>query len=185
MVPPEIDLINFEKIGLIRFSAENADGELDELASQVFIETIMRSQRGVQVIELGALDEVLGKIGVKQLDQEAIQAIGENYGISSLIHGDIKISNVKPHIDVSSLIQTMSVRAAFTISLAVRLFVTDTGATAWTDSISREGTLAQIRLTEGMPPYFDIREHGRIYRKIISQMAFVLTRDFRPKRQRL
>ena len=185
LVPPEMDLIAFEKVGLIQFSAENAEGPLDELATQVFIETIMQSQRGVQVIELGTLDEVLNKIGAQKLDQEAVQAIGESYGVSSFFHGDIKVSDVKPQIDISSLIQTMSVRAAFTISLATRLFITETGATAWTDSVIREGTLAQIRITEGMAPYFDIREQGNIYRKIISRMAFDLTRDFRPSRQRL
>lgn len=91
LVPPEMDLIAFEKVGLIQFSAENAEGPLDELATQVFIETIMQSQRGVQVIELGTLDEVLNKIGAQKLDQEAVQAIGESYGVSSFFHGDISI----------------------------------------------------------------------------------------------
>jgi hypothetical protein len=185
MVPPEFDLLPYERVGLIRFSVENAEGPLDVLATQVFLETIMRSQRGVQVFELGTLDEVLDKVGAEKLDQEAVQAVGESYGVSSFFYGDIRISDVKPQIDISSLIQTMSVRAAFTISLATRLFITETGATAWTDSIMREGTLAQVRITEGMPPFFDIREQGQFYRKIISNMAFDLTRDFRPTRQRL
>ena len=90
LVPPEIDLLPYEKVGLISFSVENAEGQLDEMATQRFLQEITRFQRGVQVIELGPLDGVLGKINKISLDQEAMRAIGEHYDVTSFFHEKLK-----------------------------------------------------------------------------------------------
>jgi hypothetical protein len=78
LVPPEIDLLPYERIGLISFSVENAEGQLDEMATQRFLQDLTRFQRGVQIIELGRLDEVLGKINKTRLDHEAMSTVGES-----------------------------------------------------------------------------------------------------------
>jgi len=134
IVPPEIDLIPYERVGLISFSIENAEGQLGEMATQRFLQEITRHQRGAQVIELGSLDEVLGEINHSTIDQEAISAIGEHFGVTLFFYGEIKVSDVKPQIDIAGLIQHMRVQATFDISMTARLFSTETGATLWTDS---------------------------------------------------
>jgi hypothetical protein len=60
--PPEIDLIPYGQVGLISFSLENAEGPLDKMATQRFLQDITYHQRGVQIIELGTLEEGLAKI---------------------------------------------------------------------------------------------------------------------------
>lgn len=58
MVPPRVDLQEFPVIALVEFST-NAEGNLDEFASQRFVETLQSSQPGVRVLELGQRDSVL------------------------------------------------------------------------------------------------------------------------------
>ena len=150
--PPEVDLLPFEKIGLISFSVENARGQLDEIASQFFLEELTHSQRGIQVIELGTLDNVLAKINKEQLDPESLQKIGEMYGVKSVFYGKIIVSNVKPQIDIGALIRSMRVRASFTMSASCRLYRTRGGTTAWTDSAQRKGTLAYVHMGKNLVP---------------------------------
>lgn len=185
LVPPEIDLLPHENIGLISFSVENAEGQLDEMATQRFLQELTRSQRGVQVVELGPLDEVLGKINKTSLDQEAMRAIGEYFGVASFFHGKIKISDVKPDVDIAALIKSLSVRASFNISMTARLFSTETGATLWTDSVSRKESLANMSMGQNRIPYFDVKDQDETHKRLIEYMVYELTRDFRPTKRRL
>jgi len=185
LVPPEIDLLPYENVGLISFSVENAEGQLDEMATQRFLQEITRFQRGVQVIELGSLDEVLGKINKASMDHEAMRAIGEYFGITSFFHGKIKISDVKPDIDIASLIKSLRVRASFNISMTARLYSTETGATLWTDSVFRKESLAHMSMSQDQIPYFDVKDQDETQKILVEHMVYELTRDFRPTKRRL
>ncbi len=183
--PPEIDLIPYEQLGLISFSIENAEGQLDEMATQLFLQEITRFQRGAQVVELGTIDEALERINKESLDQEAAVAIGEHCGVTAFFSGKIKVSDVKPQVDISSLMRNMSVRASFNISVTSRLYSTETGATLWTDSAFRNATLAYLSMGQDQIPYFDIRDQDEAYRRLIERLIHELTRDFRPTKRRL
>ncbi len=185
LVPPEIDLLPYERVGLISFSVENAEGQLDEMATQRFLQEITRFQRGVQIIELGPLDEVLGKINKTNLDHEAINAIGEHFGLTSFFHGKIKVSDVKPDIDIAALIKSLRVRASFNISMTARLFSTETGATLWTDSVFKKESLANMSIGQDQVPYFNVRDQDETYKILVERMVYELTRDFRPTKRRL
>jgi hypothetical protein len=185
LVPPEIDLLPYENVGLISFSVENAEGQLDEMATQRFLQEITRFQRGVQVIELGPLDEVLAKINKASMDHEAMRAIGEYFGITSFFHGKIKISDVKPDIDIAALIKSLRVRASFNISMTARLYSTETGATLWTDSVFRKESLANMSVGHDQIPYFDVKDQDDTHKILVEHMVHELTRDFRPSKRRL
>jgi hypothetical protein len=185
LIPPEIDLIPFERVGLISFSLENAAGRIDEIATQRFLQEITFYQRGAQVIELGTLDDVLAKIGQTALDQEAAAAIGEQFGVTSFFYGKVIISDVRPKIDLSALIKSMRVHAVFSISVTARFLSTETGATLWTDSVQREDSLAYLSMEQGQIPYFDLNDQEATYRELIERLIHALTRDFRPTKRRL
>ena len=185
LVPPEVDLLPYERIGLISFSVENAEGQLDEMATQRFLQDITRFQRGVQIIELGHLDEVLGKINKTSLDHEAMSAIGEHFGVTSFFHGKIKVSDVKPDVDIAALIKSLSVRASFNISMSARLYSAETGATLWTDSVFRKESLANMSISPDQIPYFGVRDQDETYKLLVERMVYELTRDFRPTKRRL
>src|SRR5262245_65086825 len=55
LMPPKVDLQAFRKVGLVEF-ASTPKGDLEELASQDFIESMQASQPGVPVLDLGRQD---------------------------------------------------------------------------------------------------------------------------------
>ncbi|MCK4645262.1 MAG: hypothetical protein KAU46_03335 [Candidatus Aminicenantes bacterium] len=185
LVPPEIDLTPHKSVGLISFSIENAEGQLEELATQRFLQVITRFQTEIEVIELGTIDEVLGKVNKKTLDYESTKDIGEFFNVASFFYGEIKVSDVKPHIDIAALIRSLRIRASFDISMTSRLFSSETGATLWTDSSDRKGTLAFLSMSKDRLPYFDIRDQDETYKRLIEDLIYDLTRDFRPSKRRV
>jgi hypothetical protein len=185
LIPPEIDLLPFERVGLISFSLENAEGRIDEIATQRFLQEITFHQRGVQVIELGTLDDVLYKIKKSSIDQEAASAIGEKFNVTSFFYGKISVSDVRPQIDIAALVKSMRVQAVFSISVTSRFLSTETGATLWTDSVHRKDSLAYLSMGEGEIPYFDVRDQESAYIELIERLIYALTRDFRPTKRRL
>jgi len=179
LFPPEIDLMPLERIGLITFSVENAEGQLDSLATQRFLQNITRFQN-VQVIELGRLNGVLRKIDKTTIDVDAAKAIGKEFGVSSFFTGTIRVSDVKPKVSLSALIRHMRVQAVFDIDMTARLITTDTGATRWTDSSIRKGSLAFLSMGQEGIPYFDIRDQDETYMRLVEDIVRDVTRDFRP-----
>lgn len=132
LAPPEIDLMSYERIGLISFSTQNADDKLDEMATKQFLQEITQTQKGVEVIELGTLDEVLDQVNKTTLNQEAVKAVGEHFGVTSFFHGEINVSDVKYSSKripgVTAYLTRTNIRATFSISMKAALFSTETGA---------------------------------------------------------
>lgn len=177
--PPEIDLLPYERIGLITFTVEKAKGELDEMSTQHFLEDITRAQRGVQIVELGKLDEVLDAIDMSSINPKAAQLIGEHFGVNSFFHGKVIVSDVKPKIDISAFLRSMRVYAYFDIFMSARLVSTDAGVVLWADSVEKKKTLAYLSLNRGSDPYFDLQDQRKAYTKLIRGLVHSLTRDFR------
>ncbi len=186
MAPPEIDLLHYEQVGLISFSNNNVESQADEMATQVFLQEISRLQKGVQVIELGKLDDVLGQINKVTLNQEAVKAIGEHFGVASFFHGEINISDVKRSSRevTPKVISRVIFRVNLNISLTVRLYSTETGATLWADSAYREKNLDQILNSPDSIPDFDIKAQNKVHEKLTEYLVHELIRDFRPAKKR-
>ena len=77
MYPPEIDLGEYDGVGLIEFISE-AEGKPGAFVTQKFLEEISLSQKGVRIIALGTVDEVLSSVNHDRMAPPAIQAIGRN-----------------------------------------------------------------------------------------------------------
>lgn len=185
IVPPAVDLAGYETVGLVTFKVENAKGGLDSLATQFFLQEVTAAQR-VPVVELGRADEVLAGIGKPSFGREAALAIGEAHGVEAFFLGEIKISKVKPQVDLlAPLSKALFVRAKFDIAMTARLISTANGATLWTQSSVREGTVGAFGMGEDGVPYFGIQEKNEAMNNLLRQMMFQLTWDFRPSRRRL
>ena len=182
MAPPEIDLSYYERVGLISFSSKNVESQFDEMATQLFIQEINRVQKRVQIIELGTLDEVLGQINKATLNQEAVKAIGEHFGVASFFHGEINISDVKRSSRKMDLkvITKVVFRMTFNNSLTIRFYSTETGATLWVDSAYKEKTLDQILHSPDIIPDFSIEVQNKVHKELTEHMVHELIRNFRP-----
>jgi hypothetical protein len=184
IVPPAVDLAALGSIGLVTFKAENAKGDLDAVATQYFLQEITAAQR-VPVVELGPADAVLADIGRTSFDRDAILALGQKQGVEAVFTGEIKVTKVKPQIDLAApLTKTLFARAAFDLGVTARLVSTGNGATLWTDSALRQGTVGAVGMDDGVP-VFSVREKSAAMAQLLREVMFRLTWDFRPTRRRL
>jgi len=95
------------------------------------------------------------------------------------------VTKVKPQIDIlAPLSKTLFARAAFDIAAKVRLVSTKNGATLWTDSAIRQGTVGAIGMDDGIP-VFSVRDKSAALNDVLRDLMYRLTWDFRPTRQRL
>lgn len=184
IVPPAVDLTALGTLGLITFKAENAKGDLDIVTTQYFLQEVTAAQR-VPVVELGRSDAVLADVGRSAFDREAALAIGEKQGVEAFFLGEVQVTKVKPQLDlVAPLSKTLFARAAFDIAVTVRLISAANGATLWTDSTIRQGTVGAVGMEDGLP-VFSIRDKSTALDDLLREAIFRLTWDFRPTRQRL
>lgn len=185
IVPPAINLMDYADLGMVAFRAEGVQGDLGGLAGQLFLEEITRAQR-VPVVEMGAPGEVLAKIDRKAFDRETAKAVGAEYGVRSYFLGEVAISKVKPQVDLAApSVKTLFVRAMFDIAMTVRLVSAESGATIWTESIRREGTVGALGMGPNGTPTFSLRDKNEAMSSLLREMAYQLTWDFRPTRRRL
>lgn len=185
IVPPAVDLAGYETIGLVTFKVEGAKGDLDGIATQYFLQEVTAAQR-VPVVELGPADEVLAGTGKTSFSRDAALAVGEKHGVQVFFLGEVKISKVKPQVDLfAPLSKALFVRTKFDIAMTGRLISAANGATLWTESIVREGTVGSLGLAEDGLPVFGIQDKNEAMTNLLREMMFQLTWGFRPTRQRL
>ena len=184
IVPPAIDLTALETVGLVTLEAEDVKGDLDVVATQYFLQEVTAAQR-VPIVEFGTAEAVLADIGMTEFNRDAALAIGDKYGVDAFFVGEIGVTKVKPQVDLAApLTKTLFARAAFDIAMKVRLVSTANGATLWTDSAIRQGTVGAVGMDGGMP-VFSIRNKSTAMDDVLRDIAFRLTWDFRPTRRRL
>ena len=184
IVPPAIDLAGLGTIGLVTFKAADVKGDLDAAATQAFLEEVTAAQR-VPVVELGPAATVLAEIGRPAFDREAALALGQKHGLDAVFIGEIAVTKVKPQIDLAApLSKTLFARAAMDMSVKVRLVNTANGATLWTNSAVRQGTVGSVGMDNGVP-VFAVRDKNAAMNDLLRQIMFQMTWDFRPTRQRL
>ncbi len=175
-VPPEVDLNSFDMVGVVQFSCENK-GTLASFATQRFIEEAQDAQPGVRILELGTADEIAQKLGVKELNFEAVRAIGEHYGVGAVVMGVLDVQDVKPRFDLQQMFAG-SVSADVKAALTTRLMETARGATVWTRSSRTTCTVAQVGVRGG-GVRFDAQDPERAYGKMVDALIADLTEDFR------
>jgi hypothetical protein len=177
-VPPRIDLETYETIGLVEFSS-NTEGDLDQFASQKFLQTIQSSQPSVVIIELGDGAELLESVGHDEMNYKAIKAIGEEFELDAILVGDIEVTDVKPRVNLYDMVTSMSVTADVEASLTVRLYDTERGATLWTKSAQGAEQVASIGVSSGFPVRFDAEDPESSYGKLVNGLVYTVTDDFR------
>ncbi len=131
-LPPKVDLKTHQLIGVIEFTANGEEG-LKQAITQKFMQRIQAGQQ-VSLLELGNREQVLRAVNHTDLHLEAIRAIGQKYGVDAVFFGRLEISDVKPNLQVSPNLTSVSAQAYVNGSLNARLWQTATGATLWTNS---------------------------------------------------
>jgi len=184
MDPPTVDLTAMGTIGLVMLSADNTKGDLDAAATQYFLQDVNAAQ-GVPVVELGTPATVLADLGKTAFDRETALALGEKQKIDAFFTGEIQVTKVKPQVDVlAPLNGSLFARATVDMAIKVRLVSCKNGATLWTRSAAREGTVGSVGL-EGGIPVFAARDKNEALDELLREITYQLTWDFRSTRRRL
>ena len=167
LLPPAVNLAPHNRIGLVLFTAEKAKGSLPALATQRFMEQILRSQQGIEILELGAI--------AGPVDAAAARRLGTEHGVRTIIVGHIVVSDVKPRISVAG---GLSASAEATVSLATRMLATESGATVWSQSSRLRETIGSIGLVDGQA-VFGAQDPQEAYGEMVNRLVWNVTQDFR------
>ena len=182
LIPPRLDLKNYEAVGLIQFTS-NAKGNLQPFVTQKFLQSVQAAQPGIRVLELGPESAVLDSVQHSQMDIEAVKAIGQEYNLKGLITGNLNVTNVKPNLEVLTIIKSMGVSAEVQAALTVRIFETQSGATVWTRSSNDKRTVAHVSLT-GDIVNFGAEDPEEAYGELAKSLVYRITDDFWSHRER-
>lgn len=183
MVPPNVDLAVFKSIALVDFTS-NAEGNLADYATQKFLEIVTASQPEARIIEIGSEEEVLGAVGADKMDHDAVKAIAREYGVEAIIVGTLEVSDVKPHVNISTDLSSLGVSADIEANLTVKLYDTYDGATVWTSSARGRETVANVDILTGGGFYFDADDPAKAYGGLVDGLIDEVTYDLRVRYER-
>lgn len=176
-VPARLDLAPYGRVAVVTFSTERTNSGMSALATQRFAEALLKSQSGIELLELGAADSSL-RVFLENGDGAALaQALGRDKNVPAVFVGQLKVSGVKPRGKLS--VSGMNVRAAVSAQLTVRLLSTKTGGTVWRSSAVADGTVGRVGLS-GALPSIAVRDKEEAYGEVVTQLVADVTRDLRP-----
>jgi hypothetical protein len=181
-VPPRLDLTQYSRAALTTFSVENAKGSLNELATRRFAETVLRTQRDVEVIEAGTVDDTLEKVGESAFGPAAAKAIGSERDVPVVFAGHMKVSNVKTSGGLTAL-AVPHLEATVQVDLDVALYSSRTGGTLWRSGSSASERVGQIGMSGNLPT-FEAKDPNAAYGRLVDRLIAVVTQDLYPTYER-
>jgi hypothetical protein len=176
-VPPRIDLTQHDVIGIIEIST-TAKGELGPLATRRLMDEARRDQGLVRIVALGSEAEALASVGGLRLDRETLKAIGRKHGLQTILMGELTVSDIKPDLRISSLLDSGSVTARVDASLAVQLVETTSGASIWSASARATDSVGHISVFRGGHFVFDAQDPEDAYGGLVDSLVSRATSDF-------
>ncbi len=176
MYAPRVDLAQYYTVGLVTFTMEGAEGDLHELATEYFARELFNSQHGIQVLEIGSMEEVLAETGRNRFDLRAARAVGDEYDVPAVFVGQVKASPVRPRASISL---RPRVDAVVSVEMSVRLLSTENGATLWSNTAHATESVGGLGFTGG-EVVFSAEDPDDAYGYLVSELIAELTADFRP-----
>jgi hypothetical protein len=176
-VPARLDLAPYGRIAVVAFTTEEANSVMSSLATQRFAEALLRSQSGIELLELAAADSSIKGFQASRDGAALAQALGRDKNVPAVFVGHLKVSGVKPTGKLN--LSGMNVRASVSAELTVSLLSTKTGGTVWRSSSAANGTVGRVGLS-GALPSIAMRDKEEAYGEVVSQLVTNVTRDLRP-----
>jgi hypothetical protein len=178
MVPPRIDLTEYEILGIMEFTS-NKKGTIADLATRRFMDMAREDQGIVRIVDLGSQKDMLRAVGHNDLTQEAYIEIGEKKNVSTIIVGQLTVSDVRPDINITPGLGVMSFAADVDASLSVQMVEAATGATLWSSSSSATERVGSVTIFGIKDFAFDADDPDKAYGNLIDELVWRVTPDFR------
>jgi len=176
-VAPRIDLKQHEMIGIVEFSS-TSKGQLGPLATRRFTESARRDQGVVRIVDVRPGAEVARSGAQARWTPEMYKALGRENNVQTLLVGQLKVSSVRPNIQVSTLFNAGHVSAQVDATLEVQMIEAATGASLWNGSGSATRTLGNVGVFGGREFAFDAADPERAYGDLVDALVEQVTRDF-------
>lgn len=176
-VAPRIDLKQHEMIGIVEFSS-TSKGQLGPMATRRFTESARRDQGLVRIVDVRPGAEVARSGATTRWTPEMYRALGREHNVQTLVIGQLKVSSVRPNIQVSSLFRAGHVSAQVEATLEVQMIEAATGASLWNSSGSATRTLGNVGVFGGKEFAFDAADPDRAYGDLVDALVEQVTRDF-------
>lgn len=177
MVPPEINLVDHEVLGVIEIRS-SVRGELGAITTRKLIEAARRDQGMVRIVRLGTERQILGELGVRQLDGAALRKLGDAQQLKTILLGELTISDVRPNVSIAPDLGSASITAEVDATLSVEMIETATGASLWSASASQTQTVGQISVIGGRNFVFNAADPERAYGPLVNSLVAIVARDF-------
>jgi hypothetical protein len=179
-VPPRVDLARYPTVGLVTF-ASTADGQLDRLSTEKFMQAVQCAQPGTRIVELGTERDVLASVNRTGFDAAAVRAIKEKHGVDAIVIGRLDVKRARPDVNFSagSLFKAMSVRQDVDASLTTRLMESASGATMWSRSGQVTANLANASFNSRGEGHLGTRDAEETYGAMVDRLVEQVTDDFR------
>lgn len=182
-IPPRLDLHQYGDVAaLAAFSAENAKGSLQELATRRFSEKVLAASRGVELLELGDAEPFLKQSGEHAFGPGAAKAVGAARNVPVVFAGLLKVSNVKPSGGITGF-GIPHLEATVSVELTVALYSTKSGGTLWRASSGASEKVGQISMA-GSVPSFSAKDPNAAYGRLVDGLVTTVTRDLYPTYER-
>jgi hypothetical protein len=182
LVPARVDLRPHGRLALVTFTIENAKGSLHTFATQRFSEAVLAAQPGIEILEVGAADSLIARVGESDFGPHAAKALGERHQVPVVFVGHLKVSDVKPTAQLFGG-GLPRISAKVTVQLSVRLVSTTSGGSLWRSSFTATETVGQLGLAGG-EPFFSAQDPNEAYGQLVGYLVNQVTWDFRPTWQK-
>ncbi|MGD9070518.1 MAG: hypothetical protein PVI69_02030 [Desulfobacterales bacterium] len=179
MVPPRIELIPYNNIGIIEFSS-NLDEKLRQHVTQNFMQRAQSAQPGVRFLELGPMSPILASFGADHLNPDILMSLAGKYHVNAVFTGHLEISEVKPKLRWNSVATTVKAEAYLEGMLTVRLLESRSGVILWTRSSAAKKSVAAISLNRNGPVGVSVNDPEAKYDNLVRELVYDCTNDFFP-----
>ncbi len=177
LMPPRMDLHPYPRLGLVTFTVENAKGNLHEFATERFSEDVLAAQPGIEVLELGAQDTLMQRLGERELGIATAQELGRQRGVAAVFAGHLKITNPTASGGIAGLV-TPHLEATVRVDLTVRLLSAQSGGTVWRSSAWATQKVGGVSVVGGQLN-FSARDPKTAYGPLVNRLIELVTEDFR------
>jgi len=181
-IPPRLDLTRYPTVGLVTFTVENAKGSLHELATDRFGEWVLSANQGVELLELGAADSIMGRVGEPVFSSASAKAMGAARDIPVVFAGHLKVSDLTPRGSIGG-ISLPRVEATIRVDLSVSLYSTTSGGTVWRSSAWASDKVGSISF-DGAVPQFSAKDPNQAYGQLINRVVEIVVADLYPTYRR-
>jgi hypothetical protein len=166
--PPRVDLTKHETIGVLQFSSPD-QRELASMVTARFMEAARTDQGLVRMITLSS--------EATRPDAARIRELAKQYGLKTIVIGDLRLSKVRPSVSVSESLSSASVTGAIDATLAVEMIETDTGASLWSASGRARATLGGVHVDGLKNVGFGGVGKDSVYAGMVDNLVSQVTRD--------